>query len=52
MARASIHDYELARIGASTESVARYIRRGEFGLWRETGDLNDIIREAASCRWA
>ncbi len=43
----SIHDYELARIGASTESVARYIRTGEFGLWRETGDLNDIIREAA-----
>jgi hypothetical protein len=43
----SIHDYELARIGASTESVARYIRSGEFGLWRETGDLNDVIREAA-----
>jgi hypothetical protein len=43
----AIHDYELARIGASTESVARYIRSGEFGLWRETGDLNDIIREAA-----
>ncbi len=32
-----IHDYELARIGATTESVARYIRTGEFGLWRETG---------------
>ena len=43
----SIHDYELARIGATTESVARYIRSGEFGLWRETGELNDIIREAA-----
>jgi hypothetical protein len=43
----AIHDYELARIGASTESVARYIRSGEFGLWRETGDLNDIIHEAA-----
>ena len=43
----SIHDYELARIGASTESVARYIRSGEFGLWHETGDLNEIIREAA-----
>jgi hypothetical protein len=43
----SIHDYELARVGATTESVARYIRSGEFGLWRETGDLNDIIREAA-----
>jgi hypothetical protein len=42
-----IHDYELARIGATTESVARYIRSGEFGLWRETGELNDWAREAA-----
>ncbi len=42
----TIHDYELARIGATTESVARYIRSGEFGLWRETGELNEIIREA------
>ena len=38
-----IHDYELARIGATTESVARYIRTGEFGLWQETGEINDII---------
>jgi len=38
-----IHDYELARIGATTESVARYIRTGEFGLWKETGEINDII---------
>jgi hypothetical protein len=44
----AIHDYELARIGATTESVARYIRSGEFGLWRETGELNDRIREAAA----
>ena len=43
----AIHDYELARIGATTESVARYIRSGEFGLWKESGDLNEIIREAA-----
>jgi phosphoglycolate phosphatase-like HAD superfamily hydrolase len=43
----AIHDYELARIGATTESVDRYIRTGEFGLWRETGELNDWIREAA-----
>jgi hypothetical protein len=44
----AIHDYELARIGATTESVARYIREGQFGLWQETGALNDIVREAAS----
>jgi hypothetical protein len=43
----AIHDYELARIGATTESVARYIRTGEFGLWRETGELNDWIAEAS-----
>jgi hypothetical protein len=41
-----IHDYEFARIGATTESVARYIQTGEFGLWKETGFINDIIREA------
>jgi hypothetical protein len=44
---AAIHDYELARIGATTESVERYIQTGEFGLWRETGELNDWIVEAA-----
>jgi hypothetical protein len=44
---AAIHDWELARIGATTESVARYIRSGEFGLWTETGELNDVILEAA-----
>jgi hypothetical protein len=44
----AVHDYELARIGATTESVARYIRSGEFGLWRETGELNEWIREAAA----
>jgi hypothetical protein len=43
----AIHDYELARIGATTESVARYVTSGDFGLWRETGELNDWIAEAA-----
>ena len=43
----AIHDYELARIGATTESVPRYIRTGEFGLWRETSELNHIARRAA-----
>jgi len=45
----AIHDYELARIGATTESVARYIATGEFGLWLETGELNEIVRQAAAC---
>jgi hypothetical protein len=41
-----IHDWEFALIGASTESVARYIQTGEFGLWRETGRMNDVINAA------
>ncbi|MFQ3649665.1 MAG: hypothetical protein SNJ75_04980 [Gemmataceae bacterium] len=40
-----IHDYEMALIGATTESVARYISSGEFGLWHETGQINDLVRE-------
>ncbi len=44
----AIHDYELALIGATTESVARYIQEGQFGLWEETGRLNDMIARAAS----
>jgi hypothetical protein len=43
----AIHDYELSRIGATTESVAKYIAEGQFGLWLETGELNDWIVEAA-----
>src|SRR5207244_7371260 len=42
-----IHDWELALIGATTESVARYVSSGEFGLWQETGRMNDVIRGAA-----
>lgn len=42
-----IHDYEFSLIGATTESVSRYIREGRFGLWRETGRINDIVADAA-----
>src|SRR5215213_7845784 len=42
-----IHDWEFALIGATTESVARYVSTGEFGLWAETGRMNDVIRAAA-----
>ena len=41
-----IHDFEFSLIGATTESVAKYIQKGQFGLWKETGILNDIINEA------
>jgi hypothetical protein len=43
----AIHDFELALIGATCESVARYVRAGEFGLWRETGRINEAAVAAA-----
>ena len=42
----AIHDFEFALIGATTESVGRYISEGQFGLWQETGRLNDIATMA------
>ncbi len=42
-----IHDFELAAFGGTSEDVAKWIQAGQFGLWRETGRLNDIIAHAA-----
>ncbi len=42
-----IHDFELAMIGETCESVARYVRSGEFGLWNETGRYNEAAAWAA-----
>jgi hypothetical protein len=42
-----IHDFELALGGGTSEDVPKWIQAGQFGLWRETSRLNDIIREAA-----
>jgi hypothetical protein len=42
-----IHDFELALVGGTSESVARWIKVGQFGLWSETGRLNEIIRAGA-----
>lgn len=42
-----IHDFELAWGLGTSEDVSRWIRVGQFGLWRESGWLNDIIAEAA-----
>ena len=39
----AIHDFELAMIGQTCESVARYVREGQFGLWRETARINDAV---------
>lgn len=43
----TIHDFELALIGATTESVARYVQDGQFGLWEETGRINEAIQQGA-----
>lgn len=42
-----IHDFELALIGASTESVTRYIQQGQFGLWADTGRINEVVTAGA-----
>jgi hypothetical protein len=41
----SIHDFELSLIGATCESVAKYISEGQFGLWNESGQINDILKQ-------
>ncbi|MCA9151665.1 MAG: hypothetical protein KDA92_20315 [Planctomycetales bacterium] len=44
-----IHDFELAWGEGTSENVPRWIREGQFGLWRETGRLNEVVSEAARC---
>jgi hypothetical protein len=39
----AIHDFELAMIGQTCESVARYVREGQFGLWQESSRINDAV---------
>ena len=44
----SIHDFELAFLGATSEDVAASIEDGSFGMWEETGrGMNEAIREGA-----
>lgn len=43
----AIHDFEFALIGATTESVAKYISEGQFGLWTESGGINEAAKFAA-----
>jgi hypothetical protein len=43
---AAIHDYEVARFGATSEDVAAGLRDGTFGMAEETGrGLNDAFAE-------
>lgn len=45
---ASIHDFELAYLGGTSEDVATAIEDGTFGMWEETGRwMNQALNEAA-----
>ncbi len=44
----SIHDFELAYLGGTSEYVPTAIEDGSFGMWEETGAwMNEAIREGA-----
>ena len=44
----SIHDFEIALIGETSEDVSAYLQTGKFGMWEETGQLmNSAIQHAA-----
>jgi hypothetical protein len=44
----AIHDFEFSLIGATTECVEKYIAEGQFGLWSETGQINEIVKNGNS----
>ncbi len=45
----SIHDFEIALIGETSEDVSAYLQTGQFGMWEETGKLmNAAIQNAAA----
>lgn len=45
----SIHDFELAFLGETSEDVARAIEDGSFGMWEETGRyMNEAIQRGAA----
>lgn len=41
-----IHDFEFSLIGKTTESVAKYIKVGQFGLWKELEAINECVKDA------
>ena len=45
----AIHDFELNTHGATSEDVQTYIDEGQFGLWEETSNLNDVIAGPTWC---
>ena len=48
----SIHDFELAYLGGTSEHVPTAIEDGSFGMWEETGRwMNEAIIEGAKQGW-
>ena len=48
----SIHDFELAYLGGTSENVPTAIEDGSFGMWEETGAwMNQAIKIGASHGW-
>ena len=45
---ACIHDFELSMIGATTESVAKYVSEGQFGLWEEDDLFNLAVNQGVA----
>jgi len=49
---AAIHDYEMARFGATSEDVARGLRDGTFGMAEETGrGMNEAFSAGMQSGW-
>lgn len=49
---AAIHDYEVARFGATSEDVAAGLRNGTFGMAEETGrGLNEAFTAGMRSQW-
>ncbi len=48
----SIHDFELAYLGGTSEDVPTAIEDGSFGMWEETGGwMNEALRTGAANGW-
>ena len=48
----SIHDFELAYLGGTSENVPTAIEDGSFGMWEQTGRwMNEAIQEGVKHGW-
>ena len=46
----SIHDFELAYLGGTSEDVPTAIEDGSFGMWEETGGMDERGPARGFCR--